>query len=283
MIICDALVNMGQDLHIRIEEATHVPQHAHWYLEFGYVLEGKANHVWNGNSEEICPGDYFIIGHLSQHSWLATTQRFRILNVLFNPVFFEPALASAKTFGEVLESSGINLDGSLFLEKPTPHTYRDADGSVQTLLFQMLDEYNRQEPGYLAFIRALFTQIIIQAMRSIYAGLPHKNKSDTFSRVIQYINHNYMHPITLKDLCGIVNYTIPQMSKKFKAAIGLSFSEYLRQLRIMTGQRLLLTSDKSIDQIMGEVGYQDKKSFYAAFRKVSGTTPDNYRKTHRQR
>ena len=282
LIVSNTLENMGQDFHIIIDEKGSAPLHAHWYLEFVYVLEGRATHTWNEETHILETGNYFVVGHLSQHAYSAITQNFKIMNVLFHPVFFGPSLAGAKTFCEVLESSAFNLDTNLFLEKPTPHVYRDYNGTIRQLLLQMDGEYRNKEPGYLEMIRAQFTQVLLYAMRSIYGGFYTKGQTDAFSGVLRYIHCNYMHPITLEDLCTIVNYSVPHMSKKFKTAVGMSFSEYLRQLRIQTSQRLLLNSGKSIDRIMEEVGYQDKKSFYAAFRKLSETTPDAYRRAHRQ-
>ena len=282
MDIYDDLTGMGLDFFIGTEEITTTPCHAHWYLELAYVLDGRANHQWNGIDGVVSVGDFFVVGHLSQHSYVAVSSKLKIINVKFNPVFFEPSLSSAKSFFEVLGSNIINLDINLFLEQPTPRVFRDESGVVKQLLMQMLGEFQKKDPGYLEMIRALFTQIIILSMRSIYVGIPSKGKTDTFAKVIQYINYNYMHHITLKDICEISNYTVPHMSKKFKSEVGLSFSEYLKQVRIMTSQRLLINSEKSIDRIMEEVGYQDKRSFYGAFREVSGTTPYVYKRKHRK-
>lgn len=274
------LEDMNQDFHMLIDTATSAPKHIHWYLEMGYVLEGRANHVWNNKNEILESGSYFIIGHVSSHSYMATTKNFKVMNIMFNPAFFDEHLAGSKTFFEILGSRTFNFDINLFSVKPTPYTFKDKDGSIRKIIMEMYNEYELKRAGYLELIRSKMIEIFIKSVRPLYINMPHsyKNKSDAFSRVLQFINTHYMKPIALEEICRISNYTVPYMSKKFKQTFGMTFREYVTQLRITAARRYLANTDKSIDEIMDLVGYKDKKSFYTAFKKVSDITPNAYRR-----
>lgn len=274
------LSDMNKDFHIMTDNSTKAPRHAHWFLEFGYVAKGSANHIWNDVSSVINEGDFFIIGSHSFHSYMALTKDFEMINIMFNPVFFDESLAGSQTFFEVLESKVFDFDINLFSIKPIPFTYSDKDKSIKKIIMEILGEYQNKETGHMKIIRAKFIEIIIKALRPFYTDTPQSEGyiSDTLSNVIEHINRNYMNNVTLEEICSLANYSVPHMSKKFKQTFGISFTEYLMQLRITASKRFLANTGKTIDEIMNKVGYQDKKSFYSAFRKITGTTPDAYRR-----
>ena len=53
--------------------------------------------------------------------------------------------------------------------------------------------------------------------------------------------------------------------------------EYLQKVRIEASKKELETGRKSIDEIMIEVGYSDVQTFRDIFKRVTGTTPIEYK------
>ena len=72
----------------------------------------------------------------------------------------------------------------------------------------------------------------------------------------------------------------PYMSKRFKQETGVTFSEYLKHVRIDASRRLLINTDKSVAEISELVGYMDTTFFHNTFRTIVGCTPLEYRKNH---
>ncbi len=283
--ISNDLADMNLDFHILTDTSTRALTHAHWYLEMGYVEEGRANYCLNDGDQSIIEaGNYYFIGHLATHSYMATSKSFKMINVMFNPSFFDDSLTGAKTLFEILGSKKINFDVNMFSVNPATFTFKDRDGSIKKLLDDIMEEYTNKKPGYLEIIRCKLSEIIIKSLRPIYVRVPHTaaSTSDPFTKVIQYVNMHYGNNLTLSELCEISNYSVPHMSKKFKESFGISFSKYHMELRINASRRYLTNTGKTIDEIMDIVGYRDKKSFYNAFKKVSGTTPDAYRRKYRK-
>jgi transcriptional regulator GlxA family with amidase domain len=56
-------------------------------------------------------------------------------------------------------------------------------------------------------------------------------------------------------------------------------SDFLEQIRIKHATDLLFTSEKTIDEIAQDVGYNSAHAFRRAFKRVSGVLPSLYRKT----
>jgi two-component system response regulator YesN len=68
----------------------------------------------------------------------------------------------------------------------------------------------------------------------------------------------------------------------FKKETGMSISDYLQQTRIEYAKELLLNTDQSVSEIANASGYSNLSYFSAIFKKITGTSPGEYRKLHRE-
>lgn len=73
---------------------------------------------------------------------------------------------------------------------------------------------------------------------------------------------------------------IPERSlkRRFKSATGVSLIEYLQNLRIEEGKRLLESGLLPVDEVSAEVGYADASFFRRLFKRLTGLTPSRYRR-----
>ncbi len=69
-------------------------------------------------------------------------------------------------------------------------------------------------------------------------------------------------------------------ARRFRAATGRSAIEYVVELRVEEAKQILETSDMPVEDVAWQVGYQDPAAFRRMFRKVSGTSPADYRKRY---
>jgi AraC-like DNA-binding protein/ligand-binding sensor protein len=67
------------------------------------------------------------------------------------------------------------------------------------------------------------------------------------------------------------------LSRIFHHATGLTFREYLTQIRIERAKSLLLNSGKSVTEIAYESGFQSLSQFHRVFRKIYGVSPGGIR------
>ena len=66
----------------------------------------------------------------------------------------------------------------------------------------------------------------------------------------------------------------------FRQIVAMTMGEYLTRYRIAQAQRLLVTTDHPISLVALEVGVQSLSQFYAIFRRITGTSPQAYRRQH---
>lgn len=115
-------------------------------------------------------------------------------------------------------------------------------------------------------------QLIIRSQLVQDSGQnPHICKS------IQYIDDNYDLPITLEEVSDYVHLNMYYFSTLFKRTTGLTFNQYLNQVRIERSKELLSTSSKSVMDISLSVGFNNHNYFSSVFKKLTGTTPTAFR------
>ena len=68
------------------------------------------------------------------------------------------------------------------------------------------------------------------------------------------------------------------LSRTMKQELGMSFKDFVTNLRITHAIHLMHTTDLSINQIADRVGYSNQHYFSAAFKNVQGISPSDYRR-----
>ncbi|MDN3673284.1 helix-turn-helix domain-containing protein [Flavobacterium branchiarum] len=88
----------------------------------------------------------------------------------------------------------------------------------------------------------------------------------------------YKNPnLTLQDLAKEINYTSHQLSQFLNSNLGKNFTTYVNEFRINEACKIMTTNDKiTLESIGYDVGFNSKSTFFAAFKKHTGTTPANY-------
>ncbi|MBQ9837856.1 MAG: helix-turn-helix transcriptional regulator, partial [Oscillospiraceae bacterium] len=92
---------------------------------------------------------------------------------------------------------------------------------------------------------------------------------------------NYAKDITLAELADYVGYSHSHFSKVFKEEMGCGFRVYLNELRVEKSKSLLLAGVASLSEICSMCGFEDQSYYCKVFKKVTGVTPDKFRKQGR--
>ncbi len=92
-----------------------------------------------------------------------------------------------------------------------------------------------------------------------------------------YIRTHYMQDITLKNLSGLYYINEKYIGSLFKKQIGLTFHEYLNEVRLVKAVDLLLSTGMSVIQIALACGFRNVTYFNRLFLKKHGVPPVKYR------
>ena len=104
----------------------------------------------------------------------------------------------------------------------------------------------------------------------------------TITEVVAHINNNFQTELNLEDISSEFFIDSCYLSRIFKKTVGVSFVDYINNVRVMEAKKLLTATDESIISIAENVGFKSNTHFGRVFKKVTGTSPLQYRKIKKQ-
>ena len=259
-------------------EKTVVGLHDHSFLELSYILRGEVLHTLDGQTTRLRAGDYVFIDRGSLHGYRTLSDSYDYFDCLFLPQVLDPALTGTVSLNAVLTHYLLHLDRRL-LADPAHLVFHDEDGAVLALLRRLQKELAARPAGCREMCRCLLVEILLISLRSIAdTDAP----SDTpAARLCAYAKAHFAEDISLSSLAAAMHYSLPHISRSFKAEVGVTFTQYVTALRVSQACRLLAESTLAVAAVAEAVGYHDTKSFAAQIKQKTGFPPAAFRRLHR--
>lgn len=260
--------------------------HRHDFIEICYVYSGSGIHIVGETQYEITKGDLFIINYDVPHGFFRHPNGGAnpvVYNCNFMPGFLDASLFSSIHFQDITSSF---LFQSLFPDEYSPLpdlTLRGAAyNEIGDLFGRMYTEYKSMEKGYMDIIRAYLIELLVKVFRYMDHSTrrqPPSRSRELVEKAISYMKSNYNSELKLEDLAMKSFISKNYFSKLFKEVTGTNFSDYVQNLRIDEACTLLKNTDMKITDIAFHTGFKDIKFFYDVFKKITGLTPGDYRKS----
>lgn len=102
--------------------------------------------------------------------------------------------------------------------------------------------------------------------------------SDGFARLNGLVMARLTDGITLNEVARELGQHPTAITHRLKRRLGLSFSQYVGQLRVNMAKDLLRTTRLSIGEVSRRVGIRDGSNLGKLFRKFEGISPQEYRR-----
>lgn len=127
----------------------------------------------------------------------------------------------------------------------------------------------------------LISIVLFEAIKSQkYGGVKlDSGKTKHVRNAMKYIQSNYSCDIYVKDVAGYVGVHPCYMQRIFKNEVGISVSEYINQQRINKACHMLTYTDMPIHEISSRIGIMTQQYFDSLFKKYTGMSPSEYRKS----
>ena len=93
-----------------------------------------------------------------------------------------------------------------------------------------------------------------------------------------YITQNFSRPLTLEEVSFLAGVSKSHFAHMFRKCTNMTFLDFLLQERIKKAKNMLMNSQKPITDIAFDAGFSSIPSFIRGFKKLTGTTPSEYRK-----
>lgn len=98
-------------------------------------------------------------------------------------------------------------------------------------------------------------------------------------KIGQYIQEHYWEDIGRIEIAAHFYLTPDYLAKIYKKRTGVNIKDYINTYRIEKAKELLRQEDKNVSDIAGMVGFPNFSYFSTIFKKITGITPMEYKKT----
>ena len=103
---------------------------------------------------------------------------------------------------------------------------------------------------------------------------------NTIKMVHDYMKENLAMRFTIDELARKYAMNSTTLKTVFKDVYGTSIAAHIKEHRMEKAAELLIKSDKTINEIASEVGYESQSKFSAAFKEQFSVSPVDYRKNN---
>ncbi|MGL5415992.1 MAG: response regulator [Clostridium sp.] len=137
--------------------------------------------------------------------------------------------------------------------------------SLSTTIIELCNESTTEN------IKLFIIREIEEIIQSMYIGVT--KYSPVIQQIVNYINDKYYEELSLKLLSNKYNINSSYLGQLFIKEVGMSFSDYLNNVKNSRAKELLLTTNMKINDIAKKVGFVDTSYFYRKFKKYYGVSP----------
>lgn len=253
------------------------PLHWHEELELLYPLNGVADITIDNKKYKLPIKQLMVVESCKIHSTYSHT----------SPCMFLCIHISKKQLQEYFP----NIE--LYQINCNPNKIEDALFIHYLEICKMLESltrlYMEDATAFRLEAEGIILQILARLIRYFSTNTtPQLSTNDILSRkrirqIISYVEEHFREPISLSDVSESIGLGKEYFCRFFKKNMGISFLNYLNEIRLTHIYQDLVNTDLPIIEIMEANGITNQKVFNRSFKELYGCTPSAVRKTHSQR
>jgi len=104
-----------------------------------------------------------------------------------------------------------------------------------------------------------------------------KHEDEVVKKAQAFIEKNVEEKISTESLSSRFSLSRRNFDRRFLKATGNTPLEYAQRVKMEAAKRAFEATQKTVYEVMYEVGYSDVKAFREVFRKITGMSPLDYR------
>lgn len=105
-------------------------------------------------------------------------------------------------------------------------------------------------------------------------------KRQILQDLISYIQYHSSENLKVSALAEYFGYSEKYLSSLFRSEMGMTLKHFIQKTRMDSAMAELSDTNHPISQIAYNIGFQDAHNFSNAFRKITGMSPGQYRKSY---
>ena len=270
-------------------------------VNYHFVVEGEGTvHLDDGTSWDVVAGDIVVIPHGDQHvvSHGAPAEIADAMAPLQEVLSGRP---SSTCFGADGAATRIvcgffgcsRLAERLFLSG-LPAVFKvhlrgdEAGRWLEQTVRHLVAEAQSNRPGSTLVLSRMAEVLFIETLRRHMHDMPPEQRGwlaaardPITGSALALMHREPAREWSLASLASEVGASRSVLGERFSKYVGQSPLAYLGHWRLQLASRALEVTDKTVNEIAGEVGYQSESAFNRAFKRHFGSPPAQYRRRRR--
>lgn len=272
----------------------HVPERALYDHSLLAVCEGELNLSYGETEVSLQSGDFHIMPPLLRHKeYIKEGGNCKYFVVHFD-LNYKPS-GKEWSVEEVYKRSEIHWAERMELDEQFIETIQlDEDKTIGPVLLHphnggvIFELLNNMYETYIKSIGKTSDVLFQLKIKSLFVNalaymldntIEIKDQySSAVQRFIIFISEHYDEDLVMLDVLSSFGFTANHFRKIFKDVMKTTPQAYLANHRIEKAKELLADKSLTIREIAGQVGYNDYLYFGKCFKRITGVSPQEYRK-----
>ncbi|MDT8859259.1 helix-turn-helix domain-containing protein [Alkalihalobacillus sp. MEB130] len=245
--------------------------HKHSFFEICYVIDGEGYYLENGKSYPLHTNTMFLSRPDVLHQ-IESEDGLFIFYVAFELIESE----SSEEWLKIIEKT-----------KRCSEVVKQVDeDTIASLLWKsLLQQATKTDNVFFVATLTSLASSLIQTLLEMFTPFPQNDVQatlpDSYSSLVYevklHIRDNLSIPLKLIDIANHFHVSGRHLSRMFVSELGVSFSDFVQNERILRAKTLLQQTNLSIKAIADESGFSTVHYFTSVFTSTVGETPARFR------
>lgn len=252
----------------------------HWHpeVEITLILEGRMIYKVNQCTFHMKEGE-FLLGNANvlHAGFMENMEDCKYVSVTFAPKmiygFYESVLRKkyVEPFLQNFSLPAVYVDYS--------EGWHEEFGKCVREIIRL---YEEKGEFYEMQVTGVLQRMWLCMLKNLPEDLPYAEHSKVERKrmrgIMDYLEHNYMNKIQMKDIAEEIHLCESECSRLFKRYMNVSLFTFLQEYRVERSMEFLLGSGDSIMEVAQKSGFTDSNYYAKVFARVKGCSPQKYRK-----
>ena len=256
-----------------------VKPHWHYFAEFVYMLEGRAEMRCGDRSYILNKGEMIIFHPSAVHSIYPADSAWPVYAVLkfdINRFSLTPAYApKLKSIFQYAEKTGMKI----FFD----HEFAETTG-CKSIWMACLSECTDYKYGRDLVLQSSIYVLLMNIIRFwlsdgmvIDSRRMPQTEDYVIENITEYIDLFLSENIRVTDIAEKCGLSYSCFAKKFREQYGMSCKQYIERMRLYKAEEFLIFTDFDLNYISQETGFSDCSHLIKSFKRYKGVTPKKFR------
>ncbi|WP_084821883.1 AraC family transcriptional regulator [Bacillus sp. SA1-12] len=252
-----------------------IPLHWHDHMEWIIVKEGSARIQIDDTFVQLQKDELAFVNSKQLHAAWPLDNNTELIAIVFNEALVRNN--GLDNTENLYFSPYLNQQLKLpnFLHNDEPYSKE-----ISTPIYNLIDEFKREETGFELLIKAELFRIFGLIFR-YYCQMEKRQvncyQNYNLTTLLNYLRENYEKEISVKDAAQMVNLSPNYFCRVFKKVTGKTLIEYIHLLRINEAERMLIETNWQVTEIAEKVGFESITYFGRVFKKIKSVSPTEVR------